>query len=65
MEPNNVADKYAVAVTNKDRVLGKADCVQKLYYFSESRYQQYGNSEDKWEGCEQRKSKGNGSSVYI
>ena len=70
LEPDNAVEKYMIAVMNKDRVIWKLDESKKqdvcknCPLFSESRCSQYDNIENKWEGCEQRTKKGNGSLLY-
>ena len=68
MEPDNNVDKYAVAVMNKYRVVGhlikgkNRKFAKSVFFFL--RVDVTNSSKNKWEGCEQRKRNGNGSSMY-
>ena len=52
--------RYAVAVINKDRVVGhlmkgkKRKACEKCIIFPANRYNQFGKSGNYWESCEQR-----------
>ena len=65
MEPDNVVDKYAVAVINKDRAgeREKRKACENCIIFPATRYKQFGKSGNYWESCEQRQRNGNASSM--